>query len=124
MGRIMKKLLTLTVLMMGFTFAVQANEREEMLLSCSGYSDIADMIMEDRQKGRTFKETLGSSVLILQAVGATTARQDDQFKEYLDNLILRAYSYPVYSSDKLKEETIKTFADKEYMHCYAGSKRP
>ncbi len=109
----MKKLLTLSVLILGCTFTVQANDRQERLEYCQSDSELASSIMRARQTGVTYRamiETLES-------------QQDDNPEErnYIENLINIAYSFTVYTSEEEKQLAIEEFEDMVFRVCYQSN---
>ncbi|KKM93397.1 hypothetical protein LCGC14_1208870 [marine sediment metagenome] len=110
---VMKELLTLSVLILGCTFTVQANDRQEKLEYCQSDSDLAFSIMRARQSGETYRS-------LIELLGSQEDNNQDD-REYIEKLTSMAYSFPVYDSDEEKDLAIEEFSDMVFRVCYQSN---
>lgn len=70
-------------------------------VSCKGSYRAGDQIMNDRQSGITIIEEL----------------EYHKDREFLHDLIDRAYTVPLFQTDEAKKRAIQAFAEQEYNKC-------
>lgn len=70
-------------------------------VSCMGSYKVGDLIMGDRQAGITLPDEM----------------EHHKDREFLHELIDRAYTVPLFQTEEAKKRAIQEFAEKEYNNC-------
>lgn len=81
--------------------APQSAKELAQQVNCMGSYKVAEMIMGDRQAGIALPDEM----------------EHHKDREFLHDLIDKAYAKPFYSGDEYKKRAIKDFAEAEYAQC-------
>ena len=101
----MKKVLLVAVLAFAVAQPVQATTREEAQKICGAVSEIAEVIMDARQKGVPIQRMID----LMADAG--------EYQDLAYELILEAYDYPHIGTDRLVNDVIREFKTKTYLSC-------
>lgn len=86
----------------GTSYATQPSPKElAQKVNCMASYQVAEMIMGDRQAGITLPDEM----------------EHHKDREFLHDLIDKAYAKPFYSGDEYKKRAVKDFAEAEYAQC-------
>ena len=96
----MKKLIVIGLVM--FTANSFATTRSD----CDAIADYASALMEGRQVGVSMSESF-------------TIAGDSKF---LQNMVIRAYEQPAYSTEKYQDRAVKKFTDEYFLACIKSIK--
>lgn len=105
-----KVLLAVTTALLGCSTPVAAKDNPYIKQYCSGVSDIAALVMIQRQSGVPIKEVMKSD-------SEYDTKEDKEVAKLVEAIALDAYSVPLYNTEQYKKQAIIQFANDTYVVC-------
>lgn len=105
----MKLLTVLLIILLGLATPAWAEDWHSI---CGKISQVAEVVMKNRQNGISMQKMIEAS--------KTNSGALDTLAE---EIVIKAYSQPKYSTDKMQQNSINEFRDESYLSCVKGFKK-
>lgn len=104
-----KVLLAVTTALLGCSAPVAAKDNPYVKQYCSGVSDIAALVMIQRQVGVPIKEVMKSD--------SEYDTEDKEVAKLVEAIALDAYSVPLYNTEQYKRQAVVQFSNEVFVSC-------
>lgn len=105
-----KVLLAVTTALLGCSAPVAAKDNPYVKQYCSGVSDIAALVMIQRQTGVHIKEVMKSD-------SKYDTKEDKEVAKLVEAIALDAYSVPLYNTEQYKRQAVVQFSNEVFVSC-------
>ena len=105
-----KVLLAVTTALLGCSAPVAAKDNPYVKQYCSGVSDIAALVMIQRQSGVPIKEVMKSD-------SEYDTEEDKEVAKLVEAIALDAYSGTLYNTEQYKRQAVVQFSNAVFVTC-------
>ena len=105
-----KVLLAVTTALLGCSTPVAAKDNPYVKQYCSGVSDIAALVMIQRQSGVPIKE-------VMKYDSEYNTKEDKEVAKLVEAIALDAYIVPLYNTEQYKRQAVVQFSNEVFVSC-------